>query len=103
MPVAEIAAAITSFRASLDIAKAMVGLRDEEKFRARAIELQTAITDALEKAIDAREAYAAQSDRMRALESGIARLEAWGAAKEKYELKNVGSSCVAYMLKPEAR
>jgi hypothetical protein len=39
VPVAEIAAAITSFRASLDIAKAMVTLRDQEAFRAKSIEL----------------------------------------------------------------
>jgi hypothetical protein len=60
MPAAEIAAAITSFRALLDVAKAMIGLRDDELFRTKSIELQTAITDALENSIAAREAYATQ-------------------------------------------
>jgi hypothetical protein len=103
MPVAEIAAAITSFRMSLDIAKAMVGLRDEETFRAKAIELQTAITDALEKSIDAREGYSAQLDRVHALEAEVAKLKAWDAEKQRYELKSIGTGAVAYVLKPEAR
>jgi hypothetical protein len=103
MPVAEIAAAITSFRASLDIAKAMIGLRDDELFRAKSIELQSAIADALEKSIAARESYAAQLDRVHALEAKVTSLEAWDAEKQNYELKKVGDGAVAYMLKPEAR
>jgi hypothetical protein len=103
MPVAEIAAAITSFRASLDIAKAMIGLRDDEAFRAKSIELQTAITDALEKSIAARESYAAQLDRVHTLEAEVASLKAWNAEKQNYELKKIGDGAVAYMLKPEAR
>jgi hypothetical protein len=103
MPVAEIAAAITSFRMSLDIAKAMVGLRDEETFRAKAIELQTVITDALEKSIDAREAYAAQLDRVHALEAEMAQMKGWDAEKQRYELKSIGTGAVAYVLKPKAR
>lgn len=104
MPVAEIAAAITSFRMSLDIAKAMVGLRDDEAFRAKSIELQGAILEALEKSIEAREAYATQLDRIRALEAEVTDLKALGGEKQRYELKKVGmSGGVAYMLKPETR
>jgi hypothetical protein len=103
MPVAEIASAITSFRASLDILKAMVTLRDEEAFRSKSIELQNTITDALEKSIEAREAYAKQLDRVRDLEAEIARLKAWEVEKQNYEMKKCGEASVAYMLKPEAR
>jgi hypothetical protein len=103
MPVAEIAAAITSFRASLDITKAMIGLRDDELFRTKSIELQTAITDALEKSIAAREAYAAQLDRVDALEAEVADLKAWDAEKQNYELTKAGDAAVAFMLKPNAR
>jgi hypothetical protein len=103
MPVAEIAAGITILRATLDIAKAMVGLRDAEAFRAKSIELQETILRALDKGIQAREAYSAQLDRIRALEAEVADLKTWDAEKEKYELKAIGMGCVAYMLKPEAR
>ena len=103
MPVAEIAAAITSSRAALDIAKAMVGLRDAEMMRAKSIELQSAILDSLSKAIEAREAHSMQLDTIRALETEIAGLKAWDAEKQRYELKKLYGGGMAYMLKPEAR
>jgi len=101
--VAEFAASVTSLRAALDIAKAMIGLRDAEAFRSKSIELQETILKAMNEAIESREAYAAQIDRIRALEAEVANLKAWGAEKERYELKSVGQGCVAYVLKPEAR
>ena len=66
MAAGEIAAAVTGIRAALDIAKAMVGLRDAEAFRAKSIELQGVVLDAFNKAIEAREAYSMQTDHTRA-------------------------------------
>jgi hypothetical protein len=103
MPVAEISAAVTSLNATLQIAKAMVGLRDAEAFRTKSIEMQQTILDALDSGIAARETYATQLDRIRALETKVTSLEAWDAEKQNYELKKVGDGAVAYMLKPEAR
>ncbi len=103
MVVAEIAAGAQSLRAALDIAKAMIGLRDAEAFRAKSIELQTVILEGLERAIEARETYTAQADRIRDLEAEVARLKAWDAERQNYELKKIGRGVVAYMLKPEAR
>jgi hypothetical protein len=103
MPVAEIAAAVTGIRSALDIAKAMAGLRDAEAFRAKSIELQSVVLEALDKAIEARESYAAQADRVRALEAEVAQLKAWDAEKQRYDLKPIGHGAVAYILKPDAR
>jgi hypothetical protein len=103
MPVAEIGAAVTSLNATLNIAKAMIGLRDAEAFRAKSIELQQIILDALESGIEAREAYASQLNRVRTLETEIADLKAWDTEKQRYELKAVGLGTVAYVLKPDAR
>ena len=104
MPVAEIAAAVTGIRAALDITKAMVGLRDAEAFRTKSIELQGVVLDAFEKAIEAREAYAVQAERIRALETEVADLKAWDTEKQRYELKSIGGGgSVAYILKPDAR
>lgn len=103
MVLAEIASGVTSLKATFDLAKAMVGVRDAATFQAKSIELQELILGALEKAIAAREAQATQSDEMRALEAEMARLKAWDAEKENYELKPTGFGAVAYMLKPEAR
>jgi hypothetical protein len=103
MPVAEIGAGLTSLRAALDITKAMIGLRDAEAFRAKSIELQGLILESLDKAIQSREAYSAQLDRVRALEAEVTSLKDWNAEKANYELKDIGAGCVAYMLKPESR
>lgn len=103
MAAGDIAAAVTGIRAALDITKAMVGLRDAEAFRAKSIELQAVVLDAFEKAIEARETYSTQADRIRALEAEVTSLKSWDAEKAKYELKRIGDSSVAYMLKPEAR
>jgi hypothetical protein len=103
MPAAELSAAITSFKAALDIAKAMVGLRDAEAMRSKTIELQGLILEALNQAIEAREAQSAQLDRLRELEAEIVNLKAWDTQKQRYELKQIGVGVVAYMLKPPQR
>lgn len=103
MPVAEISAAVTSLNATLQIAKAMVGLRDAEAFRAKSIEMQQTIMDALDNGIAAREAYTAQLDRVRALEAEVADLKAWNTDKQNYELTKAGDGAVAFMLKPDTR
>jgi hypothetical protein len=103
MPIAEITAAVTSLNATMQIAKAMVGLRDAEAFRAKSIEMQQTILDALDNGIAAREAYVAQLDRIRALEADVTRLKSWDAEKQNYEMKKCGPGSVAYMLKPEVR
>jgi hypothetical protein len=103
MAVAEIAAGITSIRAALDITKAMVNLRDEEAFRAKSIELQGVVLDALENAIEAREAHTLQADRIRALEAEVAQLKDWATDKQNYELRPIGNGGVGYMLKPDKR
>jgi rubrerythrin len=103
MPVAEIAAAVTGIRSALDITKAMVGLRDAEAFRAKSIELQGVVLEALDKAIEARESYSTQSDRVRALEAEVASLKAWDADKQRYELEEVSHGAMAYVLKKETQ
>jgi hypothetical protein len=70
---------------------------------AKSIELQGVVLDAFENAIEAREAYSTQADRIRALEAEVANLKAWDAEKQHYELKPNYMGAVAYMLKPEAR
>jgi hypothetical protein len=103
MPAAEIAAAVTGLRSALDITKAMIGLRDAEAFRAKSIELQGIILETMGQAIEARETYATQVDRIRTLEAEVTDLKAWGGKKDKYELKPNYTGAVAYMLKPDAR
>jgi len=90
-------------RQSNTIAKAMMNFRDAEAFRSKCIELQGVALEALERAIAAREAQTAQTDRIRALEAEVAHLKSWNAERENYELKKCGEGSIAYMLKPEKR
>jgi hypothetical protein len=57
----------------------------------------------LDKAIESRESYSAQSERLRALEVELTQLKNWDSEKASYELKKIGLGAVAYMLKPEKR
>jgi hypothetical protein len=100
---AEVFAAITSLRSALDITKAMVGLRDAETFRSKSIELQGVILESLDKAIEAREAHAAQIDKVRALEVEVADLKTWAAERQRYELKQLELGVLVYMLRPQYR
>jgi hypothetical protein len=103
MVVAEIAAGVSSLKASFDLAKAMVDVRDAATFQAKSIELHKLILDALKEAIASSEAQTTQADEIRALEAEVTGLKNWNAEKEKYELKPTGAGSVAFMLKPEAR
>ena len=103
MPLAEITAAITGAKSSIDLARAMIDLRDSSAFMTKSIELQSALLDTLGKSIAAREEQSLQLDKIRALETEMADLKAWGAEKKDYELTAVGRGAMAYMLKPEAR
>jgi hypothetical protein len=103
MPAAEIAAAVQSVQVTFGLAKAAIGLRDAELFRTRSVELNGLILEALEKSIAAREAEAAQLQKIGALEAEVADLKAWGAEKQNYELKQLWLGGMTYMLKPEAR
>ncbi len=98
-----IGAALSSLKAASDITKAMVGLRDAEVFRMKAIELQGIIMEAQASAIDAREAHSTQVERISALEAEVARLKAWDADKQRYELKPLGQGIFAYTVKPDAQ
>jgi len=103
MDMATIGGALASINAARDIAKTMIGLRDTELLQAKTIELNGLILEALSKAIDAKQAEAAQVDEIRTLKEEIAHLKAWGDEKTRYEMKQIDSGFVAYMLKKEER
>lgn len=103
MVIAETAAALTSLKHAMDLAKAMKDLSSAEAFNARALEMQALLGQALGEVVVAREAQSEQLDRIHALEAEVAHLKAWDAEKKNYELKQLWSGAMTYMLKPEAR
>jgi hypothetical protein len=94
--VAEIFGGISAFKAMFDLAKGLKDIDDATRRNAVAIELQ-------EKILAAREAQSAALERIGELEKQVADFEGWDTEKKRYELKNIGHSCFARMLKPEAR
>lgn len=94
--VAEIFAGISSFKAMLDMAKALKDMNDATARKGAVIELQ-------EHILSAQAAQFSLSEEVSALKAEIAKSEKWDTEKEKYELKSLGWNAFAYMLKPEAR
>ncbi|WP_182179272.1 hypothetical protein [Methylobacterium radiotolerans] len=83
-----------SLKASLDIAGAMVGLRDAEKMRLKAIELTAQIISAQQSALSAQVAQSDLIDRERELKNRIIELEDWINESSRYQLVAEGSAFV---------
>ena len=94
--VGEILAGLSGFKALYDAAKALKDMNDATIRNAAVIELQ-------EKILAAREAQSALLERVSDLEKEVASFEAWNAQSKRYELKELGSGSLAYMLKRDTR
>ena len=97
--VGEISAFLASLKSAKDIAQAMVDLRDEAAFQAKAIEFQSTILDAQGAAFASEENRAALVNRVRDLEQQVTRMEAWESEKQRYGLKQLGQGTLAYAVK----
>ena len=98
-----IASALTAFKAAKDIGESMVGLRDAAAFQSKLLEFQSKLIDANSAAFAAQDERSALLQRIREFEERIAQFEAWEAKAKRYELKRVGYSALAYVLKEEER
>ncbi|HZS83836.1 MAG TPA: hypothetical protein VFA50_13255 [Stellaceae bacterium] len=96
-----IAAALAAFNTAKNIAQAMIGLRDAAAFQSKMIEFQSAILDAQNSAFAANDERAAMIERVRELETKVAKLEAWEAQKQRYKLDRLEPGVFVYTLKPE--
>jgi hypothetical protein len=91
--------AIASLSAAGNIAKTLVGIRDESKLNSTVIELQGCIIDAQSKVLSGQSEQAAAAKRIEALEAEITRLKDWASEREKYVLTQIGFSAFAYVPK----
>jgi len=95
--VAEIFAGLSSLKTALDLAKGLKDIDDAARRNAAVIELQ-------EKILAAQEAQSTLIQRVHELEGEVARVKAWEAQKQRYELKDFGGGTFAYELRvDEAR
>lgn len=93
----------SSLNTAVNIAKAMLDIRDATLIQGKVFELQRAILEAQQSVFAANDERSTLIERIRTLEAEIARLETWAREKERYQLTEVCSGVVAYTLKPEAQ
>jgi hypothetical protein len=79
-----------------DIAKGLKDIDDAVRRNAAVIDLQQTI-------LAAQQEQSVLIEKVRELEKEVTELKAWGAEKEKYELKNVGRGAFAYVRKKDAQ
>jgi hypothetical protein len=94
--VGEVFGGISALKAAFDMTKTLVDMSDAAKRDRLSINLQKEILSAL----------ATQSElaeEVSSLKAKLTSFETWDTEKKKYELKNLGWSTFAYMLKAEAR
>jgi hypothetical protein len=92
MVVAEIVGSMGGLKTVMDTLKGLKDIGDANIRNAVAVELQ-------EKILTAYQAQMALTEHVSDLEKEVANLKSWDAEKQKYELKDVGQGCVAYLLK----
>lgn len=96
-----IASALSSFNVLIDIAKAMITLRDAQAIQAKVIEFNRAMLDAQREMFAVNNERSALIERIRNLEKEIADLKAWETEKQRYEMKKRPSGSIVYALKAE--
>ena len=99
----EIGFGLKALKSAFDLAKEAKDLTDTTTMRTKIIEMQGLIMDAQSSAIDARTVHADQADRIRTLETEMARLKAWDAEKARYDLHAPEPGAMVYAVKPEIR
>lgn len=100
-----IAQGLNALKATTDIIKAIVGLRDAAQILEKTVELNQKILTVQGALTDAQTEQTALIQTIREREEEIARLKAWETEKQRYELKDVamGSGSFTYMIKRDAQ
>lgn len=97
--ISAISGLLSSLKASTDLTKALLGIRDAQLVREKAVELTSEIMSAQASAMSAQAVQAELTERVRDLEQRIAELEDWGREKERYQLTQVANGVLAYELR----
>jgi hypothetical protein len=91
--VGEALAGLSSLKTAFDMAKGLKNIDDAVRRNVAVIELQ-------EKILSAQQAQSALAEQVGELEKEVARLKAWDADKQRYELREVSADVFAYVVKP---
>ena len=99
--VGSIAAAIGGLKNAAEIAKGFLDLKEIASVQGKVIELQGVILAAQSSALAAQSDQLSLLEEIRGLKTKMAQLEAWGAQKKRYALKDFGGGTFAYSLKTD--
>lgn len=94
---------MSALKGMSDIAAAMIGLRDAEVFRAKALEMQAQVLAANAGVLRLQEENLALMQDLHRAEKRLAELEQWAAERERYALTEVGPLSFAYEVKDAVR
>ena len=97
-----LSAVMDPLKSAGETAKGLIDIRDTVKFGNAVIELQAQILAAQQGAFIAQTRESALAEEVRGLKARMAELEEWDAEKQKYQLEQVYSGALAYVLKPES-
>ena len=92
-----------SLNTAINIAKAMVDIRDATAFQGKVFELQRAIIEAQQSVFAANDERSTLIEKISNLEKELSSLKAWETEKQRYELKDVGHGSLAYVIKESVR
>src|SRR6516162_64256 len=95
-----IAQGFNAVKALTDIAKTMMGLRDSAKLLEANVEFNQQLLAIQKALLDAHTEQTTLIQTVRQHEEEIARLEAWEAEKQRYELERLPPGIFIYSLKP---
>jgi hypothetical protein len=101
--IADIADLITSLRSAVEITKAIMDISDANRLHTEVVQLTKEIMSAQSCALATQSAQLELLQSKRGLEDELAKLKAWNMEKYRYELQNVGSGAIAYVLKQSMR
>lgn len=92
----DIIAAISGLKGAMDIAKSLVGVRDQTVLQSQLIDLQQKILDAQASTTSARAEQDALQEQCRLLQRRIDELEDWNVESAGYSLRAVAPGVLVY-------
>ena len=90
---------VQGLQAATTIAKELLGLNLSRNVSAKIIEMNAVILTAQSSALTAQAREMELADRVRKLEEEVVQLKDWNVNKQNYELKSIGGTSFAFMMK----
>ena len=95
--------AINGIKAAASLSKELLALKIRGDIKGKVSEIDAELVSALQHATTAYSSQMELTKRVHDLEEEVMRLEDWNVNKQDYELKSIGGTSFAYMMKESAK